>query len=275
MGAGFALVTGGAAGIGRAVAERLAAGELRLVLWDRDEAALERAVAELGSGGRQVEGMVVDVAREEAVVTAMESCCQRLGPPRAVVNNAGIGLQRPLLSHTLDDFHRIFAVNLFGLFAVLREAARRLVAAGGGGRLVNLASVAGLRGSVGRAAYGASKAAVVNLTQVAAVELARHGIAVNAVAPGPVETPLVQVMHTPATRAAWLRHVPAGRYGEPGEVAEVVAWLATRAPRWLTGQVLAVDGGFAAGGLLFEVAGEEAGTALVAEDGKERPEETA
>jgi NAD(P)-dependent dehydrogenase (short-subunit alcohol dehydrogenase family) len=173
-----------------------------------------------------------------------------MGGLEILVNNAGIALQKPILEHEPADFERIFRVNLFGLFAALRAGAAWMVEHRTAGRIVNVASVAGLRGSTGRAAYGSSKAAVINLTQVAAQELAPHGITVNAIAPGPIETDMVRAVHTERTRAGWLREVPMGRYGEPADIAEAAAYLVSDSAGYVTGHVLAVDGGFAAAGLL-------------------------
>lgn len=249
-----AIVTGAAAGIGRAIVDRLARAGARLALVDRDAEGLARLAAALEGRRVDVLPLVADVAREEEMATAIREARTRFGQLDMVVNNAGVGVEKPLLDHDLDDFRRIFAVNLFGLFVALREAARIMIADGTQGAIVNVASVAGLRGSVGRAAYGPSKAAVINLTQVAAVELAPRGIRVNAVAPGPIATAMVQVMHRPETRTAWLRQVPQGRYGEPDDVAAAVVYLLGDGARFVTGHVLVVDGGFAAAGMLYDIA---------------------
>lgn len=254
-----AIVTGAAAGIGRAVAERLAGEGARVALLDREAEPLAELAAGLAARRMEVLPLVADMAEEEAVVTAVREARARFGRVDMLVNNAGVGLEKPLLAHTLRDFRTIFEVNLFGLFVALREVARAMIEDGGAGAIVNVASVAGLRGSAGRAAYGPSKAAVIDLTQVAAVELARHGIRVNAVAPGPVETELVRRMHRLVTREAWLRHVPQRRYGAPADVAAAVLFLLADEARFVTGHVLAVDGGFAAAGILYEPEEEETG----------------
>lgn len=246
-----ALVTGAAAGIGRAIAERLAAEGVILTLCDIKAEAVEGAAAALRARGAQARGLVLDLAETDAVGPAIEAAARAMGGLEILVNNAGVAMQKPVLEHTIADFERIYRVNLFGLFAALKAAASWMVEHRVAGRIVNIASVAGLRGSTGRAAYGSSKAAVINLTQVAAQELAPHGITVNAIAPGPIETDMVRAMHTERTRAGWLREVPMGRYGEPADIAEATAYLVSDGAGYVTGHVLAVDGGFAAAGLLI------------------------
>jgi NAD(P)-dependent dehydrogenase (short-subunit alcohol dehydrogenase family) len=247
-----AFVTGAAAGIGHAIAQRLARAGAHVVLADRDAERVAAAVAELRGAQVQTEAVVLDLADHEAVEPAIEAAAKTMGGLDILVNNAGIALQKPVLDTTVEDFERIFKVNLFGLFAALRAAGRLMRAAGTRGRIVNIASVAGLRGSMGRAAYGASKAAVLNLTQVAAVELAPHGITVNAIAPGPIDTELTRQLHA-GSRGAWLAATPQGRYGTPEDVAEAMLYLAGDAAGFVTGQVLAVDGGFSAAGLMLPV----------------------
>ncbi len=243
-----ALVTGAANGIGRALTERLALAGARVVASDLDgdgAAAVARAL------GEPALARPLDVADPDAFAALVREIDRDCGLD-VLVNNAGIGVQTPLLETEIGDFRRILEVNVLGVFAGRRAAGRAMRARGRGGRIVNVASVAGLRGSTGRIAYGASKAAVINMTQVAAVELAPFGITVNAIAPGPVDTPLTQRMHSAAAREAWARQVPMRRYGTALEIAAAAVYLASDEAAYTTGQVLAVDGGFAAAGLIFD-----------------------
>ncbi len=238
------LVTGGASGIGLAIARLFAAEGAAVALLDRDRQALARAVE--GWPGEPPLPLVVDLAGEEEIEPAVAEAWERLEGLDLLVNNAGIGLPKALLEHDLADFRRVFAINLFAPFALLREVARRMIADGRRGAVINIASVAGLRAATGRAAYGASKAALINLTQTAAVELAPHSIRVNGIAPGPIDTPLARAVHSAEIRAIWLQAVPMGRYGVPEDVARAALYLASEDARFVTGQVLAVDGGHSA-----------------------------
>jgi NAD(P)-dependent dehydrogenase (short-subunit alcohol dehydrogenase family) len=246
---GVAIVTGGGSGIGLAIAEQLARDGWRLLIADLSDTALEAARGALAASGDRARFVTMDVASESSVADVLRAGTDGFGPVRGLVNSAGIGRDVPFLETSAALFRQVLDVNLVGNFIVARETARLM--AGHGGAMVNIASVAGLRGSVGRSAYGASKAGVINLTQVMAVELASHRIRVNAIAPGPIETPLVAAMHPPAVRAGWIERVPQRRYAAPSEVAGAAAFLLdeTRAS-FITGHVLTVDGGFAAGGLL-------------------------
>jgi len=247
---GVAIVTGGGSGIGLAIAEALAAEGWQLLIADLSLPALDAARTALAGHAGRVRYVEMDIAREASVIAALASCERDFGPVRGLVNSAGIGRDQAFLETDVALFRQVLEINLIGNFIVAGEAAR-LMKAHGGGAIVNLASVAGLRGSVGRSAYGASKAGVINLTQVMAVELAADRIRVNAIAPGPIETPLVAAMHPPAVRAGWIERVPQRRYAAPVEVAGAACFLLdeTKAS-FITGHVLTVDGGFAAGGLL-------------------------
>ena len=238
----IAVVTGGLSGIGQAVVQRLAAEGARVVAAD-----ISTDVATLASGA--IAPHHVDVANPNSVAALMRNVQQAYGRLDLLVNSAGIAKDVPFLDTSLDLFDRTIAVNLRGTFLV-GQAAAQLMRAGGGGCIVNVASVSGMRGNIGRTAYGASKGGVVTLSQVMAVELAEYGIRVNAIAPGPVATPLAVAVHDPAMVAAWTNAVPMHRYGTVEEIAGAVAFLCSDDASYMTGHVLAVDGGFLAAGLI-------------------------
>jgi NAD(P)-dependent dehydrogenase (short-subunit alcohol dehydrogenase family) len=177
---------------------------------------------------------------------------EELGGIDGVVNSAGIAADVHTLDTPVELFRKILDVNVVGTFIVARAAAR-VMKDRGGGAIVNLASVSGVRGSKGRSAYGSSKGAVCVLTQVMANDLARFGIRVNAIAPGPVDTPMVQALHTPKDRALWSRHLPMRRYGKPEEIASVIEFLLDGAKSsYVTGEIVAVDGGFRGAGIIAD-----------------------
>jgi NAD(P)-dependent dehydrogenase (short-subunit alcohol dehydrogenase family) len=246
-----ALVTGGGSGIGLATVRRLLDAGWKVAAVDRDKAALERLAGEVGKPARLFTS-TLDVTDEAAAEKAVAMAGEALVGLHGVVNSAGIAADIPALDTPVDLFRKVLDVNVVGTFVVARAAARIMKGAGGGS-IVNLASVSGVRGSKGRSAYGASKGAVVVLTQVLANDLARYNIRVNAVAPGPVDTPMVEAMHTAADRALWARHVPMRRYARPEEIASVIEFLldGTRSS-YVTGEIVAVDGGFRGAGIIAE-----------------------
>ena len=246
-GRGIVLITGGASGIGYAAARRLRRHGWPVALLDRDEGALSRAAA--GLGGSDVSIHPLDVTDEAAVDAAISRVASR-GEIHGLVNSAGIAADIPLADTTVALFRRILDVNVVGSFLTVRALVPHLEARGGGS-IVNVASVSGIQGNMGRTAYGASKGAVVTMTKVMAVELAASGIRVNAVAPGPVDTPMVEAMHTTAERETWTSRVPLRRYATPDEIAAGIAYLLDDAQSsFVTGHVLAIDGGFLAGGTI-------------------------
>jgi NAD(P)-dependent dehydrogenase (short-subunit alcohol dehydrogenase family) len=246
------LVTGGASGIGFAVVEAALAEGWRVVVADLDSGNLDRCRDVLGAPGDRVRYEQMNVADEEEVTRTIASCEAEFGPLTGVVNSAGIGRDVPSLDTSVDLFRKMLEVNLIGSFVVSREAARHMRARGAGS-IVNIASVSGVMGNKGRVAYGASKGGVITMTKVMAVELASLGIRVNAVAPGPIETPMVQEIHTPEVRAAWMKTVPQRRYGSPSEIAGAAIFLLDdRKSSYVTGQTICVDGGFTAAGIIGE-----------------------
>lgn len=243
------LVTGGASGIGFAIVEAVLAKGWRAVVIDREEQSLDRSREALGAFSDRTRFERLDIADEAAVVDAFTRLESEDGPITGVVNSAGIARDLPSLETSADLFRRILDVNLIGSFIVSREAAKRMRGRGHGA-IVNIASVSGIRGNIGRVAYGASKGGVITMTQVMAVELASLGIRVNAVAPGPIETPLVREVHTEQVRAEWMATVPQRRYGQPSDIASAATFLLDQtASGFITGQTLCVDGGFTAAGL--------------------------
>jgi NAD(P)-dependent dehydrogenase (short-subunit alcohol dehydrogenase family) len=235
------LVTGGLSGIGAATCEMLAA-EGALVI-AADVSASPRTLS-----GETIAPLWLDVTEPDSVTAAVDSVVARHGRLDGLVHCAGIGLERPFLETSVGDFDRILAVNLRGAFLV-GQAAAQVMAAQGRGAIVNIGSVSGMTGNVGRSAYGASKGGMVTLSQVMAVELAALGVRVNVIAPGPIETPLVKDMHSPATREAWRMRTPVQRYGTPSEVGAAAVFLLSSEASYVTGHVLVVDGGFLAQGI--------------------------
>jgi NAD(P)-dependent dehydrogenase (short-subunit alcohol dehydrogenase family) len=248
---GVAIVTGGASGIGLATARALLADGWKVMIADLTHAGLEAARAELEPlCANATKYVIMDVANEAGVVAGLDGCEDGFGPIRGLVNSAGIARDVPFFDTSVELFRKVLDINLIGTFTVAREAGR-LMRTHGGGAIVNIASISGQRGNLGRSAYGASKGGVITLTQVMACELAPENIRVNAIAPGPVETPLVRAMQSEANRAAWLREVPQRRYASPDEVASAAVFLLDGSKAsFITGHVLNVDGGFAAAGYL-------------------------
>ena len=248
---GVAIVTGGASGIGLAIAKGLLGDGWKVIIADLAQGPLDAACAELEPlRANATRSVIMDVADEASVIAALDGCEAGFGPIRGLVNSAGIGRDTPFFDTSVEVFRKVLDINLTGTFIVAREAGK-LLRTHGGGAIVNIASISGQRGNLGRSAYGASKGGVITLTQVMACELAPENIRVNAIAPGPVETPLVQAMQSEVDRAAWLREVPQRRYASPDEIAGAALFLLDdKKASFVTGHILNVDGGFAAAGYL-------------------------
>lgn len=242
-----ALVTGSARGIGLATAKRFLAEGWRVALLDIDAATLEAAVASLANPDSNLM-LVCDVSDAKQVAASMDSVAQRFGRLDALVNNAGVAVFAPVMETSDDDWTRVLAVNLTGPF-LCTKAAVPLMREHGGGAIVNITSISAVRASTLRAAYGTSKAGLAHLTKQLAVELASSGIRVTAVAPGPVDTAMAKAVHTPDIRADYHDAIPLNRYGLEDELAEAIFFLCSDRASYITGQVLAVDGGFDAAGI--------------------------
>lgn len=245
-----ALITGAGSGIGRDCALVFAQSGAKVIVADLSADAAAQTVRMIGeSGAPQAWLLQLDVSDEAAVRRDLGGLLAR-EPVDILVNSAGIGVTRPFLETEAALLDKVYAINLRGTFLCAQETARAMVRRGMGGVIINIGSASGARGNAGRAAYGSAKAAVANLTQVMAVELASHGIRVNCVAPGPIETPLVAGAHSPETRQAWLDELPVARYGQVREVAEAVLFLAGDRASYVNGHVLYVDGGFHGAGVM-------------------------
>lgn len=243
-----ALVTGGAAGIGRRIATTLARDGADVAIADlnMEEAAVTAAEVEQ-AGGRAV-CVRTDVADEGAMLELFATVDGELGSLDILVNNAGICELTPILELEVSAWDRMMAINLRGTFIASREAFRRMKARhlqdGGGGRIVSVASMAGkIGGAAAGAHYSASKAGIICLTKSLALQAARYGITANAVAPGPIDTQLTREWGEETNRE-FAAKIPLGTYGQPEDVAEVVAFLASDRARFITGEIVDVNGGF-------------------------------
>jgi NAD(P)-dependent dehydrogenase (short-subunit alcohol dehydrogenase family) len=237
----IAVVTGGLSGIGAAIAKRMAGEGATVIAADRSTEILT-----LGSG--PLLALHVDVQDASSVDSMMRTVIARYGRLDCMVNSAGIGSDIPFLQTSLESFDRILSVNLRGTF-IMGQSAARAMKESGGGSIVNIASVSGITGNAGRSAYGASKWGVVGLSRVMAIDLANFNIRVNVIAPGAVETPLVDQMLPDLEARQWTEHTPLHRYARPEEVAGSAVFLCSGDASFITGHVLVVDGGFSATGL--------------------------
>jgi 2-deoxy-D-gluconate 3-dehydrogenase len=241
-----ALVTGGGRGIGRACALALVEAGASVTVVSRSRDELDQVAAEAEAMGGRALPHVADVADELQVEAAVDAA-GRHGGLDITVNCAGLNRPGPTVDMEMDDWDLVLSVNLRGTFLVCRAVGRRLLRASRPGRIVNMSSQMGSVGYPGRAAYCASKHGVDGLTKALAVEWARHGITVNAVAPTFVRTPLTEPMFEDAEfREEVLRRIPMGRIGEPSEVTGPVLFLASEAASLVTGHILLVDGGWVA-----------------------------
>jgi 3-oxoacyl-[acyl-carrier protein] reductase len=234
-----ALVTGGASGIGLATAERLAKDGFSVVIADRNEELARHETDALQASGLDVAFRVIDLTNE----VATRALVQSLPPLAVLVNNAGIHDVRDFMEVTTDDFQRMFTVNVLTVATLTQEAVKRMEP---DARIVNIASRACLGGK-GYPHYVVSKAAVVGYTRACAMELAPRGILVNAIAPGLIDTPMMHAL-SPERRAEQIAAQPTGAAGHVNDIAHVVAFFASAQTRFITGQVLFVDGGKSLGG---------------------------
>jgi NAD(P)-dependent dehydrogenase (short-subunit alcohol dehydrogenase family) len=235
-----AVLTGGASGIGRRSAELLVEQGARVVLGDRDERALAECLDALGK--EACETVAIDVTVEEQVAALVAAAVDRFGRVDIGVNSAGVGTLSPIPEHPAESWRAVLDICLTGVFFSVKYESRQMLAQGGGGAIVNIASINGRQPAEGMVAYCSAKAGVEMLTKVAGLELGPQGVRVNAIAPGFVETPMTAPTRGPV-RDSFVGSIPLGRAGRPDDIGQAVLFLAGPHSPWVNGETLVVDGG--------------------------------
>jgi NAD(P)-dependent dehydrogenase (short-subunit alcohol dehydrogenase family) len=237
-----AIVTGGASGIGKRTAEAFVEEGARVFIGDVNGDGVGAMVAQLGHN--YADGAVVDIRDEAAVKAMVESTVRRFGRLDVAFNNAGVGGFAPIQDYPLEDFERVLGICLTGTFLCIKHESKHLIGAGHGGSIINIASLNAMQATEGFAAYCSAKAGVAMLTKVAALELGRHRIRVNAIGPGLIHTPATAgFQDMPGVYQGFIDNSPMGRAGEPEDVARLAVYLAADESSLMTGQTLYIDGG--------------------------------
>ena len=238
-----AIVTGGARGIGLMTAKLFQNSGWNTVLVDRDSNELSEAIID----DKNTLALGLDISKPDQIDKMIKDTLSRFGRIDALINNAGVADFGPIENTSFNRWREVMRTNLDGMFLCVQAATKELKKTKGS--IVNIGSISGLRASTLRVAYGTSKAAVIQLTKQQAVELGEHGIRVNCVAPGPVRTKLAAAVHTPEIVDAYHDAIPLNRYGTEEEIGQVICFLCSEKASYLTGQIIAVDGGFEAAGV--------------------------
>ena len=242
-----AVITGAARGIGLATTEKFLSEGWKVAMLDIDGKTQDQSHREL-QGRDNAISIPCDVSQTEQVAAAVKKIESRFSRIDTLVNNAGIAVFKPVMDTNFVEWTKVMETNLSGPF-VCTQACVPTILRGGGGSIVNITSISGVRASTLRVAYGTSKAALMHLTKQLAAELGTQGIRVNAVSPGPVDTAMAKEVHTPDIRADYHDNIPLNRYGHEHELAEAIFFLSSDKASYINGTVLNVDGGFAASGI--------------------------
>ncbi len=246
-----AVVTGGAAGLGLAISQRLAEAGAFVYIADIDDARAAQSVSELKAAGREAASIHCNVADEKEVINATATVVKEKSSLDILVNNAGVFPRTPLAECSADQFSKVLAINVEGTFVCSREASKHMIAAGKGGCIINLASIEAVHPNAGMSAYDASKGAVLTLTKTLAAELGRHDIRVNAIAPGGILTEnlktylgSINVADGKSQLKSFIARMPLGRMGRPDDIAKVALFLASDMAAYITGVLIVADGGY-------------------------------
>ena len=244
------IVTGGAGGIGAEVCKAFASQGVMVAVADMDEARAESVAAEVTKAGAEALGVEMDVADENSVKSAVNRTVERFGRVDFLVHCAGNNVKSPLLDMTLEQWRSSLDTHLTGAFLACREAGRQMVKQGHGGRVVLMSSVAAMSPVPDRGAYSPAKAGLSNMARLLSLEWAQYNINVNAIAPGVFETPMnTKLINQPERKQKILSRTPMGRFGNVEEIQGAAIFLASESSNFVTGEVLAVDGGFLAVGI--------------------------